>query len=190
MATEGQNSCQVSRVFTPLKLLENQKSFNMKGGREKVRVIIFMGPSGKPCVPGAEIALQRKLTVSPSDSPKPWSLPKPTCMSGLSLKPMSERDLTVPMGWLRWKFAQGKGWESKGLLRPQCLKCPYRMKKRLASDSDANVVIQRAFLFESRPRRASFLFQVWNFLWVHAQNRSKCPLLSKQLGTAVLVYSW
>lgn len=35
---------------------ENQKSFNMEGGRGKVRVIEFMGPSGKPCVPGAEIA--------------------------------------------------------------------------------------------------------------------------------------
>lgn len=59
---------------------ENQKCFNREGGRGKVRVIGFMGPSGRPCVPGAEIALQQELTVISSDSSKPSNLPKPACI--------------------------------------------------------------------------------------------------------------
>lgn len=89
-----------SICLTPLKLLENYRSFHMEGGRRKVRIIGFMGPSGRPCVPRAERALQHELTVISSDSPKPSNTPKSACIKW-SLKSMPERDLTVPMAELR-----------------------------------------------------------------------------------------
>lgn len=52
----------------------------MEGGRGKGKVIGFMGPSGRPCVPGAEIALQQELAAISSDSPQPSNTPKPACM--------------------------------------------------------------------------------------------------------------
>jgi hypothetical protein len=89
-----------------------------------------------------------------------------------------KKKLTVPRGVVEmWDC-----WED--WFRSQCLNWLHRTKKRLANDSDSKVVIQRDFLFESCLRRALFLLQVWNCLWVRAQEslhqgaHSRCPLLS------------
>lgn len=68
---EGQNLCYV--LFNSPEVAgksENQNCFSMEGRRGKVRVTGFMGPTGRPWFPGADIALQHELTIISNNSPK------------------------------------------------------------------------------------------------------------------------
>lgn len=104
---------------------------------------------------------------------------------------MFKGNLTVPMGWQRWQFAErGKAENQKAYLRRQCLNCLHRTKKRLASDSDTNVWFKKLFFLSHaawEPYSYSRFGMASGFMLGITQGVPSCQW---QLRTAVLVYSW